>query len=162
MFADASSFRTVLTQIGRSSRFRAVYVASHGHEAGLRNGVQVDDIIDTLRDANSSGHIRGVFLGVCSLGQPATMQEILAPRSGTNLEWLAGYSEEIEWLESAAADLLFWSGYLYSDAKAFTGRAADGVQNLMRFMPNAQHEFGFGAFKRTENRRSVVSLLDSD
>lgn len=168
MFSDAASFRLGLSLITRSKRYQAVYVASHGDPAGLKehgkrktNRVQLAEIVSALQDLNTKGNIHGVYFGVCSFGQPANFQALLCPSNRTNLRWVAGYRKDIEWLESASADMLFWSGYLHSGAEPLA-RAICGTANVLRFMPKAnttgREGLGFGAFKWSRDRRQIEAL----
>lgn len=164
MFLDASSFRGGLSKLSRTKRSEAVYVASHGDRAGLtehrgrENRVELADIVATLKDENRDGNIRGMYFGVCSFAHATNIEELLCPSNDTNLKWVAGYSKDIPWLESAAADMLFWSGYLHSTAEPIR-RASQGVKNIRRYMPTLDQVAGFGVFKWSHRNQRVESLL---
>lgn len=175
MFSDNVSFEAVLRQIGKSKRFQAVYVGSHGDKTGLGpvgNGrrrrkpiVSVRDVVETMGRINRSGNIHGAYFSVCSFGQIENLSHLLRPENRTNLKWVAGYSKDVEWLESAAADMLFWSGYLDSNATDPLARAIQGARNLLNLMPDVgnatKHGLGFGVFKWSRTRDRLVFLLDT-
>lgn len=158
MFSGAESFRSVLAQVGRLKRFEAIYVASHGNKSGLDNGPALGEIIDALRDANDDRHIHGAYFSVCSFGQSANVNEILNPLSRTNLQWIVTYERDTDWLESAAADLLFWSGYLDSQTLPLK-RALRGARRVHNLMPGAERSLGWRASKWSRAHKQASPLL---
>lgn len=165
MFSEAISFRTVVSKIAALKRYEALYLGSHGDRCGLKedgkqrqNRVELSDLIDVLRDGNKERNLWGVYFGVCSFGHELNLKDLLDPASGTQLKWVAGYSKDVGWLESAAADMLFWGAYLHSPAEPLA-RATQGAKIIRKMMPNADENLGFGAYKWSRERGGLQRLL---
>lgn len=159
MFYEAASLEWVLRDVIRNNGIAAVYVGSHGQRDSI-NGVSRDNLVGILRRANARGRIAGLYVATCTFVRPSSAAVLLDPKNATGLQWLAGYRKEVHWLESAAADMLFWSGYLQSAAKRALSNAKEGAENLFLHMPKADDQLGFGIFKWSKEREAVVGLFD--
>lgn len=159
MFYEATSLEVVLRDVVKTRGIDAVYIGSHG-ERGHINRVTREELVGILQRVNERGRIAGLYIATCSFARPSTIAALLDPRNLTGLQWVAGYAKDIDWLESAAADILFWSGYFDSDAKRALTKAKSGADNLFDYMPKAADQLGFGIFKWSGNRRGVIGLLD--
>lgn len=158
MFYEAKSLEVVLQEITKSRQAEAVYIGSHG-EPGHINRVTRDELVGIFRRVNRRGRIAGLYIATCSFARPSSIAALLNPGNVTGLQWVAGYAKDIEWLESAAADMLFWSGYFDSDAKRAVTRAKRGAENLFVHMPKVQQQLGFGIFKWSSDRDGVTPLI---
>lgn len=161
MFYEATSLEAVLRDVTRTRRTDAVYIGSHGeqgHIKGMARNVSQRDLIGILQRVNGRGRICGLYIGTCLFTRSSSAAALLDPKSCTGLQWIAGYRKEVDWLESAAADILFWSGYFDSDAKCSLTKAKKGADNLFGYMPKAEHQLGFGIFKWSSERGGVVPL----
>lgn len=159
MFQESQSLEFVLRDLVKGNDVDAVYVASHGERDSI-NGVPRDELVAILRRANARGRVAGLFIAACSFLRSTNIAALLNPNNLTGLQWVAGYQKEVDWLESAAADILFWSGYLHSDGKRALTKAKHGAGNLFCHMPLADSQLGFGIFKWSTCRAGVVDLVD--
>ncbi|HUE79664.1 MAG TPA: hypothetical protein VMN38_08535 [Sphingomicrobium sp.] len=160
MFYEATSLEVVLRAVAKTNRIDAVYVGSHGEQHNI-NGVSRDDLVGILQRVNARRRISGLYIGTCSFVRSSSVGVLLDPKNSTGLQWVAGYRKEVDWLESAAADILFWSGYFDSEAKRAVTKAKEGAKNLFGHMPGADDQLGFGIFRWSSDRGRVVKLFDS-
>ena len=89
----------------RSRAFGVCYLAFHGSPGTLYAGddeVTLDDIASTLQGRCAG---RRLHLGACSTGavDEADLREL---RRVTGAQWVSGYTTDVDWIESAALDLI--------------------------------------------------------
>ena len=159
MFYEAASLEVVLRDVIKTNATDAVYIGSHGEQDSI-NGVSREQLVGILHRVNAGGRIAGLYVATCTFVRLSSVAELLDPESATGLQWIAGYRKEVDWLESAAADILFWSGYFHSSAMQARARAKQGAKNLFGHMPRAAEQLGFGVFEWSKERSCVVALLD--
>jgi hypothetical protein len=159
MFYEAASLEAVFKALAKTKGTDAVYIASHGDDHKL-NGVSPDDLAAILHRVNNRRTIAGLYIAACSYARMSAVSSLLNPDTST-LQWLAGYRKDVSWLESAAADILFWSGYLSCSAKGPLTKAKRGAENLFRYMPNVVDQLGFGIFKWSNREGRSVQLFTS-
>lgn len=85
-------------------RYEVLYFAFHGTRGGIRVGqgtVTLDDLAEKL---NGKAKGRIVFFGSCSVMKDKKAVERFQKSTGARL--VCGYTKEVEWVESAAFDLL--------------------------------------------------------
>ena len=86
----------------------------------------------------------------------ATASFILSGRE-TNLDWVAGYANEVNWIDSVAIDIMFWSRYFeqknindkrrglnlkHSELQMIIAAA----QETRNFVPNIFNAMGFNVY----------------
>ena len=112
MFADKSSLATVMSMRGCDKRTEVIYLASHGDEANIgpnaANAISRTEARNIVAAANTNMQIKGLFLGTCLTGNAAAARFFLENTS-TNLEWVAGYSKSVDWVDGSAIDMIFFS-----------------------------------------------------
>lgn len=112
MFADKSSLATVMNLRGTDKRTEVVYLASHGDETNIgpnaTNAISRTEARNIVISANKKKQIKGLFLGTCLTGNAAVARFFLENTS-TNLEWVAGYSKSVNWVDGSAIDMIFFS-----------------------------------------------------
>ena len=117
MFADRSSLESVFAQVASVGDYHSIYVASHGNEQHL--GALGDALIsrtelrNSVRATNTKAHIKGIYFGSCLIANRANAEFLLKDR-GTKLLWVAGYAKTVDWVDSSAIDMIFWSKYLHA------------------------------------------------
>ncbi len=94
---------------------RVVYVAGHGTAGrlgGLPDESQAMNFQTFSTMLKRTGGIDGVHLGCCQIGNHRNVDLLLRPdrrrRWAVPCRWVAGYRENIDWLDSMFVDLLFW------------------------------------------------------
>ena len=120
MFNNTESLRDVISRVADNSDIRNVYVGAHGSDAeiyGPGNERISRTVIGNTLEQLSAKKLHGLFFGCCGFGNQI---ENLAKR--TNLTWIAGYTEDVDWVHSSAMDLFFWNAYYQSSVPEQTTR----------------------------------------
>jgi hypothetical protein len=117
MFADEGSLARIIGQIATDPTYHSIYIGAHGDENSI---VGLDDASisrtkfrNMLIKSNENGIIKGIYFGSCLIGTEKNAAFWLTENSDTNIEWIAGYRESVDWIDSSAIDMIFWSKYLY-------------------------------------------------
>jgi hypothetical protein len=109
-FANRSALEAILGTVGKHFGGNYLYIGSHGDETGF---------------SGSSGHIsrtafrnilkgklgpsyRGIFLGSCLFGSIENAKFLFGALP-SNIKWICGYNESVDWVESSVLDMLFWN-----------------------------------------------------
>lgn len=163
MFVDKSSLSTVLNMRGKDQSTEIIYLASHGSETTIdpndENEISRTEVRNSLVAANSKGQIKGLFLGTCLTGNTSVAKFFLDNRN-TKLEWLAGYDDEVDWIDGTAIDMIFFSKlaeqYLKNKArksgkKSARAMAHSAASELARLVPAAHSTYGFNIYFRERN-----------
>lgn len=169
-----------LSRLARSRRVAVAYLAMHGNSKGLHlHGGQVvsrTHLRNTLRDISAApgSKLRGLYLGSCLFGTPALATFLLARDVSVN--WVAGYRESVDFVQSTALDLLFFNLWLAvkEDHPGYTERQRVGVvaERLLVEAPglvksplengDANSGLGFSIFVRKKGRNGGVKDLLRD
>lgn len=173
MFINDSSLNEVLKMRGVDNITEVIYLATHGSEDGQigtdsNNAVTRVKFRNNLKDANSQGQIKGLYLGTCFTGKPDIVKFILDPSCGTNLQWIIGYEKSVEWIDGSAIDMIFFSKlsdeYIKNKSrkkkKTSVEMAHIAVTEVLKLVSSAHQNFGFN-FYRVENGK-IVSLFNSE
>ncbi|MCZ0941543.1 MAG: hypothetical protein OXJ53_00610, partial [Gammaproteobacteria bacterium] len=131
MFNNAESIKEMIPRIARTSDIHHIYVAAHGDEQSIYGAGDARISRTVLANALAEVHakqIYGVFFGSCLFGWNV---DALMEQSGAT--WLAGYSEEVDWLHSSAMDLYFWYAY-YQSGASLAARKTDRAENMLTLL----------------------------
>lgn len=158
MFADKSSLATVLNMRGADKSTEVVYLATHGDVNAIgpnaSNSISRTELRNILIAANAAKQIKGLFLGTCTTGNNAVAKFFLENTS-TNLEWLAGYREPVDWIDGSAIDMIFFSKlsdlYVKNKSKKkgkLSARmmAHAAATELLKLVPGAHSTYGFNIY----------------
>jgi hypothetical protein len=76
------------------------------------------------------------------------------------VKWIAGYSEEVDWLDSSAMDLLFFNELLSGDdSETDLQRIQRTASRISQIAQGLTQELGFGIFVRKQRTGGVKNLL---
>lgn len=75
------------------------------------------------------------------------------------LTWIAGYFEEVDWLESSALDLLFFNELLKYGGDTDLSTIKQTAQAILAAAPGLVRNLGFGVFIRGRNG-AVINLVE--
>ncbi|TIP80243.1 MAG: hypothetical protein E5X63_32050 [Mesorhizobium sp.] len=97
------SLQDAVLRLSKNPQIAHVYLAFHGARNSLEcfNGDKVK--IDNLVALFAPTSFEGVHLGVCQVGNKKNLQKML---DRTKLRWASGYSAQIDWVGSAALDMI--------------------------------------------------------
>ena len=172
MFCDESSLSTIMHQRCSDGATEVVYLATHGNEEATAIGQNEDTAItrtkfrNVMRSANKKKQLSGMFLGTCYTAKNKTI-EFLLDGGGTKMSWMAGYTEEVDWIEGSAIDIVFFN-YLAQEYKRNRSRkngkkspvemAKTAATELIKLIPSAHFKYGFN-FYHLEGKE-IRSMFD--
>lgn len=168
MFSSGDSLREIIKRIAASKDLFNIYIGAHGSETEIHGpgDIRISRTVlrNTLKEIGAS-KLHGLFFGCCGFGN-----QIESLASKTNLTWIAGYTEDVDWLHSCAMDLYFWNAYYqcgFDKQRTRTNRAELmeillGV--LMSRVPYLFTELGFqvAIWKRRGRFRIFPNDWDKD
>jgi hypothetical protein len=117
-----------------SSKFRTLYFASHGHPYGIslsysnKDKISLDELAEAL---GTDFSLWTIHFGSCSV---LNVKDSLIKKfmDRTKIKMLTGYGVDVDWMESASFELLFFSylTYNYSDLAKFRSVWYNRYSNL--------------------------------
>lgn len=168
MFADATSLKTVLTQRASDTTTQVIYLASHGNDTEIgptaNNAVSRTEFRNILNKTNGAGTIRGLFLGTCLTGN-ADMAKFLLEHPNSSLDWVAGYSKTVDWVDGSAIDMIFFSklAALYVENKSKKKGKLDAksmahcaASRLIELVPGAYNTYAFNIYFAENKKMSSM------
>ncbi|WP_294540788.1 hypothetical protein [uncultured Rhodoblastus sp.] len=116
MVSDLHSLQFTIQRICQDAEIKIIYIGTHGTKNTIdfineRVNYKIfgDMIVEQLHRSNKK--IDGLYLGACLIGNKRVAKYILEKTS--NIKWIAGYSDEIDFTISSCFDLLFFRHYYY-------------------------------------------------
>ncbi len=117
MFVEETSLSEIISDVANKPEFHAIYIGAHGDEgsiSGLGNAaVSRARLRNMFRHSNARGSISGLYFGSCLIGTEQNASFWLSEGQTTGLQWVAGYTKGVDWVDSSAVDMIFWSKYLH-------------------------------------------------
>lgn len=158
MFADRSSLQTILQARSQDGVSEVIYVASHGDSNCISptptTAISRTEFRNIFKNCNAGGQIKGLFLGTCHTGNTETARFLLQD-PGTKLEWVAGYSNTVDWVDGSAIDMVFVSKltelYLSNrsrrkDKLSPRKMAHEAATRLVALITGAHTKYGFNIY----------------
>lgn len=167
MFSDESSLKIALATRCADSVSKIIYLATHGNDTHIgpnaAQAISRTKLRNAVKDANKKKQLSGLYLGTCYTGNNDTASFILT--GGTNLTWVAGYTESVDWIEGSAIDMVFfhWVADEYKKNKSRSrGKLTDldiakrATTETIKLIPGAHSKYGFNLYFREKNQISSV------
>jgi len=115
MFTNESAFRDAIAHAFRSGAAHTIYIAAHGDKHSIQGfheaGISRTEIRNALRKADH-GHVRrGLYFGSCEFASAENVEFLL--RDCESVEWIAGYTAYIDWIDAGVLDLFFLRHFLF-------------------------------------------------
>ena len=147
MFNNGESLKEVIPRVAQQQSVHYVYIAAHGDEKQISGAgtnvvsrTKLRNILKTLSDKQ----LIGLYFGSCSFGNQTKYF-----RESCNLTWVAGFSQDVYWIDSAALDLFFWNSYYSSNVRHAESKRALSEKMLIHLfclkerIPYMFKEMGF-------------------
>lgn len=179
MFCNAGAIQSIIDRVCRMDKIRLVYIAAHGSKNGIQGTdqdptsiISAKQLINCFKRLKSplpgkqnGKHIDGVFFGSCEFMTENTAAAFLN-RENSNLQWIAGYCETVDWIKSTVCDLFFWNTYLlnhHNEEDETTVREAIGItaDEINSFMPGA-YNLGMRIYRRKHGGGGGIEQLIKD
>jgi hypothetical protein len=145
MFNDGRAFREILLRLSASDGIHNIYVAGHGDKSSIA-GSNSEPISKTIiknaiaEAAENHGRLDSIYFGSCLFGSINVLQELIT--AGTRIRWVAGYENEIDFIDSSSFDWLFWNFYVRTEGTALE-RIAETVNQLQKDASGLINRLGF-------------------
>jgi len=115
MFCDAAALNNIVSRMGDNNDIRYLYIGAHGNQtsiSGSGGNISRVQLRNTLIKLNA-GTMEGLFLGSCLFGDKKNSRFLLNPPNNNNppIKWVAGYTKNIDWIDSSVLDMLFWNKF---------------------------------------------------
>lgn len=162
----ANSEAAIKESIPRIARYRDckyLCLAMHGNGDGLHlmNGerlsrTELRNVLIRIKTTRGS-KLDGVYLSSCIFGTHQLADFIF--QQSASVSWIAGYSEEVDWLDSSALDLLFFNHLVWSEASTEAEKIKEVAKRITEVAPGLARELGFGIYVRKQGTGGAKNLL---
>lgn len=171
-FNNKSSLKTAIDECSSDEVTKVIYLATHGNRQAIgpdNQTISSTVLKNMLVKANKKKKIKGLFLGTCETGN-LNIAKVLLEENQTHLDWIAGYSKSIDWIDGTALDMIFFSKLAeeysinssrkkkYSDRKM----AHLAASKLLRLAPGAFTEYGFNIYFKEKGKLTSMFISDLD
>lgn len=149
-----------MTMRAADSVTEVVYLGSHGNENNIgpnaANVVTRAKFRNIVRDTNAGGQIKGLYFGTCLTGNEATARFLMLG-ADTQLDWMGGYRESVDWVDGSAIDMIFFGKLAHEymlNSRRRRGKlsarrmAQIAATSLLRIVPGAHSDYGFNMYFR--------------
>jgi hypothetical protein len=160
MFSNRSSLQSILNKRCNDANTKVLYLATHGNdtEIGSDEDISRTEFRNDLVSANKKKQLSGLFLGTCYTGNTDTASFLLSGR--TNLDWVAGYTQSVDWIDGNAIDMVFFhkltQEYLENRKRRTKASPADmakkAATELNKLIPGSHSKYGFNIYFRDGTR----------
>ncbi len=160
MFNNSASLEEIIRRVSAKSDIHNLYIATHGNRRSIfgaegRNRIPREELGTMLGNVRRR-QIDGLYLSTCLTANASTVEALLRQ---DRVRWVAGYSEEADWLKSASLDLYFWDchyeTYRVDDVVGRIERIARMLKGEMQPLCNS---LGFNIFV-PDNDGNIRKLL---
>ena len=160
MFNNSDSLTEVIHRVSKKPAIRNLYIATHGNRNSIFAGEGTNRIprekLGEMLGNVGRNQLDGLYLSTCLTANQRTVRVLLEQ---SRVQWIAGYSEEVDWLKGASLDLFFW------DCHYDTYRVDDVIGRIRRIAGYVRgnihplcQELGFNIFVRSDNN-GIEGLL---
>jgi hypothetical protein len=172
MFAEERSLRAIVDEVASCGKFHSIYLASHGDNGSISGigGAAISrtvlrNMLDSSNKKRSANRVKGLYFGSCLVGNFPNAQFWLDGTPTTGLEWVAGYQKSVDWVDSSAVDMIFWSKYLKERKQNRSRRSKfseiemvkKATREMKDLMPNVFGTMGFNVYHK-DSGGVVVSV----
>ena len=170
MIDDKNTLSDLINYVFRKKNMKHLYIAAHGDERGVigTNGelisrTSIRNALNRVRNPKDGGaygsSIDGVFFGSCNFMTRENAKYIL---DSTDIKWVAGYSQKIDWIESSMVDIIFWQKFLLANENKPILRIKKACDRFAELMPFYVNQYGFDVYTRKKGPKSDVISCFSD
>jgi len=160
MFCNASSLKDIISRMGKTRNLKYIYIGAHGNDdciAAAGENIRRTAIRNELKQL-SSGAIEGLFFGSCLFGNEDNASFLLGSDEKTPIKWVAGYTTAVDWMESSALDILFWSTF-YGMAGTPIKRIEDTTEHVSQMANGLIKKLGFQIYVRKKGKTAGLKNL---
>ena len=159
MFADEFSLTKIIEALASDGNYHSIYIGSHGNENAIGGlaGAEISrtKLRNMFRNHNSADGVKGLYFGSCLIGTAKNAGFWLQEAPSTHLQWVAGYTKSVDWIDSSAIDMIFWSKLLHErranrsrkkNKKSELQMVKHASSEMKKLMPTVFNEMGFNVY----------------
>jgi len=165
MVSGKRAAKEVIPRIAADPHCSVLYIAAHGEPDGIawHNGdklsrLEFRTMLKAIR-ATRGSQLSGVYFASCRFMTQETadylFQEAVCPW------WIAGYSEQVDWLDSTALDMLVFRSLMSRRKGTDLARIKAVAEDLNSRCAGLIRELGFGIYVRKPGTGGAKNLLAS-
>ncbi|MEJ8570772.1 hypothetical protein [Microbaculum marinum] len=165
MANSEAGLKEAIPRIGAYPECRYLCLAMHGDFDGLQtlsgqrlSRTELRNLLSQIKDTDRS-KLRGLHLGSCLFASERLAAFLFEREIGVH--WIAGYSKEVDWLDSSAMDLLFLNELLNHNDMTEIQRIEGTASRLLDIAAGLVRDLGFGIFVRKRRTGGIKNLLTS-
>lgn len=166
MFTNTSAFQAAVKYAMQNGAAHTIYIAAHGDENGLQGfhdeGISRTVVRNTLNQEGTKKH--GVYFGSCLFCTDKNARFILDKCA--RIQWVAGYTTEVDWIDSSALDLFFMRHFLFPSPgtgnkmpKTDIERLKYAAKRIRQDMRPLATRLEFHVFIRSPGKAAPVDLM---
>lgn len=163
MANSEAAIKEAIPRIASYRECKYLCIATHGDLDGLQllnderlSRAELRNLLARIKAKNGS-KLRGVHLASCWFGTNKIADFLFEKDIGIN--WIAGYTEEINWIDSSALDLLFFNELFRIAGETEIQRIERTANRLLEISSGLIRELGFGIYIRRRATGGAKNLL---
>jgi hypothetical protein len=165
MASSEAALKEAIPRIAKDNTCRYLCLAMHGNRKGLQliNGDQVTrtelkNMLVRIRGQRGA-KLAGIHMASCIFGTQEIAEKLFS--TPTELRWMAGYTETVDWIESSALDLLFFNYLADLDDMPLTEiqKIHAVARNLKKNVSGLVEKLGFGIYVRKQKTGGGKNLM---
>jgi hypothetical protein len=159
MFAEEWSLGAAVEDVCKDRGYHSIYIGAHGDDssiAGLGDAeISRVKLRNMLRSYNARKSVAGLYFGSCLIGTEKNAAFWLSEKPTTGLQWVGGYKTSVDWIDSSAIDMIFWSKYLHerqrnrsrkNNKKTEIQMVKVAASEMKALMPTIFNQMGFNIY----------------
>ena len=165
MVGSEYAVKEAIPRIAANRKCKVLCLATHANDDGLElhnrdrlSRAELRNLLIKIEDQDGSV-LNGLYLSSCMMGTEKLANFIFAKK--VCLSWIAGYDKEVDFVDSAALDLLFfreWSKTHRLDSP--NKRIQQVAERLQQTVGGLMTELGFGIYSRKQGaERGAKNLV---
>lgn len=165
MISGKGAAKEAIPRIAADPHCSILYIAAHGqrdgvswHNGELLSRFEFRNMLKSIR-ATRGSQLSGIHFGACRFMNQITADYLF--RENICPWWMAGYSEQVDWLESTALDMLFYRSLMVQKRGTELARIKAVAADLNEKCAGLIKELGFGVFVRKPGTGGAKNLLEA-
>ena len=159
MFVENKSLKSVISDITKQKHIHSIYIGAHGNNNSIfglaKTEISRTSLRNILRSVNKKGSVERLYFGSCLIATSDNASYLLKGTPKTGLQWVAGYTKSIDWVDSSAVDMIFWSKNLHerktnrskkNNKKSSVDMVKTASSQMKTLMPNVFDQMGFNVY----------------
>lgn len=166
MASSEAALKEAIPRIAKDRSCRYLCLAMHGSEKGLHlineervTRTELRNMLERIK-STPGAKLSGIHLASCLFGTHEIAAKLFDTK--TDVAWIAGYSQEVDWIRSSALDLLFFNHFANLRHERLTEiQKIHAVVGMLRqTAAGLMTELGFGVYVRKQKTGGAKNLVE--